>query len=85
MVWVYIVTGKLAAFTGVSKEEQNAISAYTDKHHPLSEKLNPSNRSFGNHMDYHKGYESGEGVELQHGVGVHSQGSLLLRDTQEEI
>ncbi|MCL2233168.1 MAG: DUF2786 domain-containing protein [Treponema sp.] len=76
--WVSAVTDKLSAFAGLSKEEQQAITAYCNKAHPELKDLNSTSRSFGNPADYHNGRRAGEGVELQHGVGVDPRRPLFL-------
>ena len=76
--WVTTVTDKLPAFAGITKEEEKAIELYKNKNHRDLEKLTSTKRSFGNPEDYYYGKLAGEGVQLQHGVGVDSRGSLLL-------
>jgi len=78
LAWVTTVTAKLPAFTGISAEEEKAVALYKDKAHPLLTKLNLIKRPSVNSTDYRNGARAGEGVQLQHGVGVHSPGSLLL-------
>ena len=78
LAWVTAVTDKLSAFAGVSAEEKKAIMLYKNEKHPELENLGIIDRSLGNDIDYLNGAMAGEGVELQHGVGVHSQSPLLL-------
>ena len=78
LAWVNTVTDKLSEFAGISREEQNAITLYVEKNHPDLKKITAINRSLGNAMDYLNGTKAGEGVQLQHGVGVHSPSFLLL-------
>ena len=76
--WVHTVISKLAAFAGISKEEEKAIEIWKNKNYPNLKKLETTNRSFGNLNDYYNGCRAGEGVELQHGVAVDPRSSLLL-------
>ena len=78
LAWVYAVTDKLTEFANTSKEEKTAISLYVEKNHPNIGELKTINRSFGNAGDYFFGHKAGSGVELQHGVGVSPNKSLLL-------
>jgi len=76
--WVDAVTEKLSAFAGLTEEEQKAVGVYVAKNHPNLERMNPVSRSFGNFADYRNGHRAGEGVELQHGVGVDPRKPLQL-------
>ena len=76
--WVYAVTEKLPAFAGVSAEEKKAVELYVSNNHQNLGDVNAIDRSLGHAADYRNGIRAGEGVQLQHGVGVHSPGSLLL-------
>jgi hypothetical protein len=76
--WVWAVTDKLSSFASMSDEEQRAVTLYVEKNHPNLENISSIKRSLGKEIDYLNGAEAGGGVHLQHGVGVHSTGSLLL-------
>ena len=78
MAWVWAVTEKLPPFAGASGEEQKAVALYVEKNHPHLENRASIKRSLGKDIDYLNGSEAGGGVQLQHGVGVDSRGSLLL-------
>ncbi len=76
--WVSAVTDKLAPFAGISEEEEKAVELYVQKNYPMLLDINIKKRSFGNAEDYRKGFQAGNGVELQHGVGVHIKSPLQL-------
>jgi len=77
--WVSTISDKLSTFAGVSEEETRAMEHYINKNFPNLTKLNSINRSFGRGIDYYNGSRAGDGVHLQHGIGVHNtQGSLLI-------
>ncbi len=76
--WVFAVTDKLPEFAGVSKDEETAIERYFNKSITTTEYVTPIKRSFGNVNDRLNGMRAGENVQLQHGVGVHSSGPLLI-------
>lgn len=78
LAWVTTVTEKLAVFARISEEEKSAIEIFKQKNHPNLGDLKSIERSFGNADDFYYGYKAGSGVELQHGVGVSPNKSLLL-------
>ena len=78
LAWVDAVTDKLSAFAGISAEEKKAIMLYKNEKHPDLANLGIIDRAFDNDTDYLNGARAGSGVELQYGVGVHSQSPLLL-------
>jgi hypothetical protein len=46
--------------------------------HPNTTTLNPLRRTFGNDNDYVHGQRAGEGVTLQHGVGMESGAPRMI-------
>jgi hypothetical protein len=79
--WVSIVIQKLKTFSG-TPEENMALEMYMKKYTDL-ETVSGIDRGAikkYEYLDWHKGREAGEGVEVQHGVESQKSGTPLLGD-----
>jgi hypothetical protein len=78
IAWVSTVTEKLPVFSGAGAGEKKEIERFVKTNHPKLKDFSPPNRTFGNKNDYLQGRRAGEGVTLQHGVGMESGAPLAI-------
>lgn len=77
--WVQAVTGKLPEFAGSTPGEKREIERFIKINHPVLTGANPLRRTLGNRNDLLRGRRAGEGVTLQHGVGMGSGAPRMIR------